>query len=925
MTANNKVLLAEQVSTVSTDLAARLLRLGYTVSATATSSKQAIEFAESLSPDLVLMDIHLSGEKDGVAAASEIRRRFQIPVVFLTATADENALEQGKSAEPYGYVLQSSDDRELRTNIEVALFRNKSESQISRMSGLFSTLSRVNQAIVRSRSLDELLQSICQVTLESGQFKSAWIGRLNSPTGDLTPVAKVGDDPAIVLGQPVHHCGCALEAVKTEKLCFIDDVDHDALAAACHDNGPLLSCVSVPIRLQNRLWGVLVAGTASKDFFHGAERQLLEEMAMDISFAMEMFEVERRRKEAEAALIERERRLETILRTSLDAFWIVDLAGNFLEVNDAFCEMSGYPRDELLLLNIAHIKGNPYEDDALDLVLQNARAGASRIESRLCRKDGAIIDIEASVNFHDFDSGRFVFFLRDVTARKRAELQLRQSEERFSKAFRGSPLAISISSLSDGRILDVNDALLQMFHLQRKDIIGFTHSQIALWVESAQRVMMFKKLQDSGRATSFRAQLKTARGEIFEAEVSSELIDVGGIRCVLSVVVDVTEAQRMEARLRQAHKMEAVGNLAGGVAHDFNNLLGVIMGYCDISASLVGPESALSRNLAEIKNAAQQATVLTHQLLTFGRRQIVFPKILDLNEVVQHAMNLLNRSVPQNVHILFHPTRSLGSIKVDPIQVEQVLTSLVENAREAMPQGGRISLETSSVELDEHAAAQFHDCQPGSYIALTVADTGSGMDETTRSRIFEPFFTTKESGRSSGLGLSTVYGIVQQSGGHIQVHSEPGKGTTFTVYFPKVVEAGRRIETRVNDSPAAQGSATILLVESDKPLRELACTLLQAAGYLVVEAQDAQAALDILHSSTPVDLLFTDVIMPGKSGPELAAEARLLRPNLPLLFMSGYSGNLITAGSAPLPESNFLQKPFTRQALLTRIQSILSQ
>lgn len=751
MSTKTKLLIAEHTLAISNNFTARLLELGYAVSATAASAQQAITLAESLSPDLVLLDIHLPGETTAIAAASDIRRRFHIPVVFIAATAEEITLEQGKPAQPYGYVLHSADDRDLRTNIEVALFCDKSQ----------------------------------------------------------------------------------------------------------------------------------------------------------------------------AALIERERRLQTILQTSLDAFWIVDPAGYFLEVNDAFCEMSGFPRDELLLLNISHIKGNPYEDDPLALVLKNTHPGASRIESRLCRKDGAIIDIEASVNFHDFDSGRFVFFLRDVTARNRAELQLRQSEERFSKAFRGSPLSISISSLADGRVLDVNDAFLQMFHLQRKDVIGFTHSQTALWVETSQRITMFKKVQDSGRATAFRAQLKTSRNEIFDAEISCELIDVGGIRCVLAVVVDVTEAQRMEARLRQAHKMEAVGNLAGGVAHDFNNLLAVIMGYCDISVSLVGPQTALSANLAEIRNAAQQATVLTHQLLAFGRRQIVFPKILDLNEVVQHALTLLNRSLPHNVHILLRPARSLGSIKVDPIQLEQVLTSLVENARDAMPQGGRISLETSSVDLDEHTAAGFPDCQPGSFVVLTVGDTGCGMDDSTLSRIFEPFFTTKEGGHGSGLGLSTVYGIVQQSRGHIQVRSEPGKGTTFTVYFPKVVEPGRRIQSRVADSPAAQGSATILLVESDKPLRQLAGTLLHAAGYRVIEAEDAQAAIDILHSSTPIDLLFTDVLMSCKSGPELAAEAKLLRPTLPFLFMSGYSGSLITAGFDRIPESNFLQKPFTRQDLLARIQSIL--
>ena len=518
---------------------------------------------------------------------------------------------------------------------------------------------------------------------------------------------------------------------------------------------------------------------------------------------------------------------------------------------------------------------------------------------------------------------RIACVLQDITKRKLAELALQQSEERFSKAFRHSPLPITISTELEGRFLDVNDAFLELLGYTREDVIGHTSAELRFWGEPLDRAEMLLQLNQGQRVAKHHMQYRTAKGETRQAELWVESIELDGQPCLLGIIRDITEIRQLEAQFRQAQKMEAIGRLAGGVAHDFNNILSIIMGYSDLSLDLIAPESPVKRYVAETKNAARRAALLTQQLLAFSRQQVVFPKVLNLNDVVNNVNSMFLRLVGDDIEIEFRAGKHLGSIKADPGQIEQVLMNLVVNARDAMLSGGKIVIETKQADMDEHFIALNPGARVGQYVVLQVSDTGSGMDALTKSQIFEPFFTTKPMGKGTGLGLSTVYGIVKQSDGYISVYSEPGRGTTFKVYFPAASEHAEEIGTLHEEEPP-RGSETILVVEDDKTLRKLAVKLLLNGGYRVVEANDADEALRIVVASEPeIDLLLTDVVMLGMSGVELVKKAEMAHPKLRSLFMSGYAGDLVGQQGVQIQEESFLEKPFSKRSLLSKVYAVL--
>ena len=539
--------------------------------------------------------------------------------------------------------------------------------------------------------------------------------------------------------------------------------------------------------------------------------------------------------------------------------------------------------------------------------------------------EGIFVEAHASPlkDKHGVVNGGVVAF-RDITERKLAEEALLKSEERFSKAFRNNPLAITISTEAEGRYLDVNDAFLGLLGFRRQDVIGHTVAELHFWSEPLDRIEMLRQLRDDKRVAKHQTRYRTSKGESREAEVWAESIELDGQACVLAITRDITEVQQLEAQFRQAQKMEAVGRLAAGVAHDFNNVMSIIMGYSDLLLGLIAPENPMNRYVSETKKAAKRAALLTTRLLAFSRKQVVFPRILDLNDVVHNATSMLLQLVGEDIEIEFRPTAPLGSIKADPSQIEQVLMNLVVNARDAMPTGGKIIIETGEAELDEDYASRHPGSEAGQLVVLVVSDTGCGMDDNVKSQIFEPFFTTKAVGQGTGLGLSTVYGIVKQSEGYILVYSEPGKGTAFKIYFPRLYDKAEMLALPAKETELPRGSETILVVEDDGILRELTVKLLQDGGYRVVEAEDAEDALGIMASSEPeIDLLLTDVVMLGMSGVELVRRAEEGHPKLRALFMSGYTGDLVGRQGVLIEEAYFLEKPFTRRSLLTKVYAAL--
>ncbi|MGH7569267.1 MAG: response regulator [Gemmatimonadales bacterium] len=400
----------------------------------------------------------------------------------------------------------------------------------------------------------------------------------------------------------------------------------------------------------------------------------------------------------------------------------------------------------------------------------------------------------------------------------------------------------------------------------------------------------------------------------------------GRPRRLLATVLDVTEQRGIEHQLRQAQKMEAVGRLAGGLAHDFNNILTAITGYAGLLLEDLAAADARRGDVDEIRRAAERAAALTRQLLAFSRQQVLAPRVLDLNDLVTNLDNMLRRLIGEDVELVTVPAPDLGAIRADPGQLEQVLVNLVVNARDAMPEGGRLTIETANVTLDEDYTRLHAPALPGQYVLLAVSDTGTGMDPETRNHIFEPFYTTKEKGKGTGLGLATVYGIVKQSGGFVWVYSEPGQGATFKIYLPRVDERAQPLETPAASTTSLRGTETVLLVEDEVTVRTVARQMLERQGYTVLEATGAEAATAIAETHDgPIHLLLTDVVMPGSSGRALADRLTPLRPELRVLFMSGYTDEAVVRHGMLERGVAYLQKPFAPEGLARRVREVIDR
>ena len=500
---------------------------------------------------------------------------------------------------------------------------------------------------------------------------------------------------------------------------------------------------------------------------------------------------------------------------------------------------------------------------------------------------------------------------------------MRHSEDRFAKAFRSSPLAITISSLAEGRYLEVNDAFLQMMGYARQEVLGRTSNELRIWLAPEERSTMIGHLTEFGRVAGFKTRFKTRSGEIRLTDVSAELIELDGASCVLAITQDVTEAHRLEEQLRQSQKLQAVGRLAGGIAHDFSNMLSVIIGYSELLQERTEP-NLTSKYIDEIRTAAGRAASLTRQLLAFSRQQVLQPKLINLSEIVDRVSQMVRPVMGDDIDLRITCAPLLGAVRADALQMEQVIMNLAVNAHDAMPGGGALIIETRNVDLDETSVSNGASFRPGPYVMLSVSDTGCGMDEQTIAHIFEPFFTTKEPGKGTGLGLSMVHDCVSQSGGHIWLHSDPGGGTTFKIYFPRVDEVAIPARDEGTVEPI-KGFETVLLVEDDEPLRKLTTSVLERNGYTVLQASGGKQAIEVARAySGPIDLLITDVVMRGLNGSELAAVLKAFRPDLKLLFISGYPNELISHHGAFESGVALVEKPFTTSSLLTKVRIVLT-
>jgi two-component system cell cycle sensor histidine kinase/response regulator CckA len=638
--------------------------------------------------------------------------------------------------------------------------------------------------------------------------------------------------------------------------------------------------------------------------------------------------VERRRAEESARASERNYRL--LFESNPNAMWVYDSETlRFLAINDAAVQGYGYTREEFLAMTIEDIR--PVEDvPQLHAIVRPDHAGEERGLNaagtwRHRRKDGTLLDAEVTSHAHVFEGrpARVVLAV-DVTARVEAERALRQSEARYRDLFENATDLIAMVDL-DSRLTMVNESFVRALGYTRDELLGRPLRELVPpeWHERLEDARG-RKMGEDVDETTYEHELVAKDGHRLQVEVASRVIEVDGDPIgVEAICRDITERRHLEEQLRQAQRLEAIGRLAGGIAHDFNNLLTVISGYAD--ALLEEGDPASESELKEIAAAAERATILTRQLLAFSRRQVLQPRVLDLNEVVEGITPMLMRLIGEDVDLVTALDPRLEHVLADPNQIEQVLLNLVINARDAMPQGGKLTIGTGNTELDESYVAEHPEARVGRHATLTVSDNGVGMDADTVARVFEPFFTTKAVGTGTGLGLSTVYGIVKQSGGNTWIYSEPGRGSTFKVYLPAADAPLTAVRRDRSEVATPTGSETILIVEDEDAVRTLAATMLKGRGYTVRATGSAEEALRMAVDGEPIDLLLTDLVMPEMNGRDLAARVLEAVPTVRVLFMSGYADEAVARNGALEAGAAYLEKPFSGRDLAHRVRQTLDE
>jgi PAS domain S-box-containing protein len=608
-----------------------------------------------------------------------------------------------------------------------------------------------------------------------------------------------------------------------------------------------------------------------------------------------------------------------------DPISLLNPDGIVLRCNKALRDFVGRPFNEII--------GRPLPE-ILGVASDSTGTCVFRLAQKSLRRESSTMELQHRWFVVHADpildgSGRvtgFAHVMSEITQRKQAEVALTEEKERFRVLVEGSPFGVALLS-KENRYLYLNPRFVEIF--------GYTLDDIPTrrsWFEKAYPDPVYR----NDLISSWKMDLVSSRSRQLGPQTSSVTCKDGAVKRIRAIPVvtetgdrflfyeDITEQENLRNQFIHAQKLEAVGRLAGGVAHDFNNLLTVINGYAGLALDGLGQDDPLRAELDSIRNAGTRAAVLTRQLLTFSRKQVIAPTILNLNEVIGNIEKMLRRLIGEDVELVTVMADGLGPVKADPGQIEQIVMNLAVNARDAMPEGGTFTIETRDIDIDRDYAKHHMDVGPGRYVLLTVSDTGVGMDQEIKSHIFEPFFTTKEQGRGTGLGLSTAYGIVKQSNGHIWVYSEPGKGTIFRIYLPRVKESGIKEKEQPKSESLPRGNETVLVVEDDEALRNMAERILASVGYNVFKAANGAEALLLCEKlKDPVHLLLTDVVMPVMYGTDLAERLGQVMPGIKTLYMSGYTDGAITQKVLHEEGAQFMTKPFGKSALLLKVRKVL--
>jgi PAS domain S-box-containing protein len=938
--------------------ALRLRDAGFDVE-TAEGGVEALEKALESPPDAIFSDVLMPGI-DGFLLCAAVRkdpRLDHVPVVLCSSAYVEEqdrqlALEMGASAllvrtpdlrETTQALLQAIRDERPAAALAgagiPALHQERLQAQLDKQTARNEALVRqgaiqaaalsvfrgLSEAFSRPQNVPRVLGDVLVHCLDSAGLSTGLLYvagedgvlRLQARAGLSSEAQRMAAEcfghpdvlRRVLKGSDLVCCGSGVAAPQ--------EPDVREFAARLGHRFALL----IPFVVFGEGFGVLVVGSDTQDLSEPAWLGFARSLAAQFGQTLAMGRALYLGAAARA-------RYQSLMEHANDAILVMEPGYRVLEVNRQAEALLGRPRGEIVGHNYMEFVAPEERAESAASKERLAEELTVRNERRLTRPDGARVAVEVSASFMWIGEEAVVLaILRDIGDRKKTEQELRDSRHQLHHVLTSSP-AVMYALRVDSETLAptwVSENMERLLGYTVAEASSFEWWAERLHPDDRERVLAANSpaARQDEQTLEYRFRNKDGSYRWIRDEQRLLRDDSGRPVEVVGSWSDVTEKSRIEAQLVQAQKMEAIGRLAGGIAHDFNNLLGVILGYSELLGKDPGLSERSVKRTQQILKSAERAAGLTRQLLAFSRKQPLTPKIFDLNELLADLEKMLRRLIGEDVRMVTVLAPAPGTVRADPGQIEQVIVNLVVNTRDAMPRGGRLVLETTHVDVDETSADAPHQFMPGPYVVLAVSDTGHGMDATTLSRLFEPFFTTKEAGKGTGLGLATAFGIVKQSGGHIGVESEPGKGTTFRVYLPHVGEK-REATAVVAPAPPPRGDETVLLVEDEQAIRLLIREVLEGAGYTVLETDRPENAAGLLDSHAgPIQLLLTDLVLPGMSGAALAALATNARADMKILFMSGYTDEAVREHGLSQTAINFLQKPFTADALLRKVRSVL--
>ena len=918
-----KILVVDDEVELKNILVESLTAQGYEASGF-TSSEAAIEALREQAFDVLLTDLMMP-EMDGL---SLMRASFEIDphliCIMMTGHGTIQTAVDAMKVGAFDYVLKPF---RLQTVLPVLTRAMNTRHMRLENLQLRETVAIYELAQTIAFTLDQqtVISKLADAALQQTDANEVSILLPTDDGRELFVAAVRGENRQRLLGEhvPLEQSISGWVARHREPLILDGEVSDDRFRPLW-PHPEIRSAISIPMQVAGKLVGTININSLNRARpFTLGQMKALTILASTAAAALES-----------ASLYGQVRRAEenyrSIFENAVEGIFQSTPEGRFITVNPAMARILGYDSPQEMIAKLTDVTSQLY-------VSPKARERAAQLEEEegvlhafefeAYRKDGERIWLSANRRSVRDKNGVDLYregSIEDISERKRAEQALRESEERYRDLVENAHDIIYSHDLA-GNYTSMNKA--------GESITGYTveealslNIQQTIAPEHLPRVLDLMRRKPAGESvTAYEIEIIAKDGRRIPVEINTKHVFQDGVPvAVQGIARDVTARKELEAQLRQSQKMEAIGQLAGGVAHDFNNLLTAINGYSGLALQRIDENNPLKGYLEEIKKAGDRAANLTRQLLAFGRKQILQPLPINLNDVVTDMNKMLQRLIGEDVVLRAKLDSGLKKIKADPGQIEQVLVNLVVNARDAMPHGGNLTIETASVELDEEYASKHVDVLAGAYVVLAVSDTGMGMSEETQARIFDPFFTTKAKGKGTGLGLSTVYGIVKQSGGNILVYSEEGHGTTFKVYLPQLEVSTHKTEETPKETQIPRGTESILLLEDEDVVRSLTRKILEAAGYKVFEAARGDEALQLCADKNRViDLLLTDVVMPETSGKEVADRVIGLRPGLKVLFMSGYTDEAIVHHGVLDSNVEFIQKPFTPAALAKKVREVL--